>query len=217
MTSNARPEALQAFLDAVRRGVEGASPGSETRACLSRVFERLQDPVPVTDADPVRVSTSALLEHALEPARRAGGGLADLADRILRLDPLLSWRSRGGAAPQASASFADGHANATIVGAGGLEDREDVRVGLSLLAPGVRYPDHRHPPEEIYLVLTDGQFRQGERDWFTPGVGGTLYNEPNILHAMASSPDTPLLAVWCLFGTRHAESGHTSRTSSAGQ
>ena len=78
MTSNARPDALQAFLDAFRRGVEGASPGSETRACLSRVFERLQDPVPVTDADPVRVPASALLEHSLEPARRAEGGLEDL-------------------------------------------------------------------------------------------------------------------------------------------
>lgn len=90
-----------------------------------------------------------------------------------------------------------------IVGPGGLEDRHDVWVGLSLLAPGVRYPDHRHAPEEIYLVLTDGQFRQGEREWFTPGVGGTFYNEPNILHAMASSPDAPFLAIWCLFDARH--------------
>jgi quercetin dioxygenase-like cupin family protein len=204
MTSNARPEALRAFLDAVRRGYEGASPGGETRACLSRVFDALQDPVPVSDADPVRVPTTALLGQALEPACRAGGGLAELADRVLDLDPLLSWKRRGGAAPQASASFPDGHANAMVVGPGGLEDRRDVWVGVSLLAPGVRYPDHSHAPEEIYLVLTDGQFRQGEQEWFTPGVGGTLYNEPNIDHAMASSPDTPLLAVWCLFDIRHA-------------
>jgi quercetin dioxygenase-like cupin family protein len=199
MTSIARPEALQALLHAVRHGIQAASPDSETRACLSRIFDALADPVPVTEAEPTRVPTSALLEHALEPARRASGALGNLADQILHLDPLLSWRKRGGVAPQASASFADGHANAMIVGPGGLEDRKDVWVGLSLLAPGVRYPDHRHPPEEIYLVLTDGQFRQGEREWFTPGIGGTLYNEPNILHAMASSANTPLLAVWSLF------------------
>jgi len=202
MTSNARPEALQAFLHAVRGGFQDASPNGDTKACLSRVFDALQDPVPVTKADPVRVPTSALLEHALEPARRAGGALEDLADRILHLDPSLSWRKRSGVAPEASASFADGHANAMIVGPGGLEDRKDIWVGLSLVAPGVRYPDHRHAPEEIYLVLTDGRFRQGEQEWFTPGVGGTLYNEPNIRHAMESSPNTPLLAVWCLFDTR---------------
>ena len=89
-----------------------------------------------------------------------------------------------------------------IVGPNGLEDRHDVWVGLSLLAPGVRYPDHNHSPEEIYLVLTDGQFRQGDGGWFTPGLGGTFYNEPSIRHAMASPAATPLLAVWCLFDGR---------------
>lgn len=203
MTSSARPEALHTFLHAVRRSFQSASTGSETKACLSRVFDALREPVRTADATPERVPTSALLGHALEPARREGRDLGDLADRILQLDPLLSWRRRSGPAPQASASYADGHANAMIVGPGGLEDRQDVWVGLSLLAPDVRYPDHRHAPEEIYLVLTDGKFRQGEREWFTPGVGGTLYNEPNILHAMASSSKAPLLAVWCLFDTRH--------------
>ncbi len=199
MNSNARPATLRAFLQAVKRGFEGASPDRETNACLSHVFDALREPVPVTKRNPVRVPTSTLLDDALEPARRAGGALGDLAGRILDLDPLLAWRRRGGAAPRASASFAQGHANAMIVGPGGLEERADVWVGLSLLAPGVRYPDHRHAPEEIYLFLTDGRFRRGEDDWFTPGVGGTLYNEPNILHAMASSLDAPLLAVWCLF------------------
>lgn len=204
MTSNARPQALQAFLDAVRAGVEGASPDEETKACLARVFDALRSPVPVTESEPTKVPASILLDDALEPARRAGGEIENLAERISDLAPLLTWRRRAGEAPQASASFAEGHANAMVVGPGGLEDRADVWVGLSLLAPDVRYPDHRHSPEEIYFVLTDGRFRQGERDWFTPGVGGTFYNEPNILHAMASAPDAPLLAVWCLSDARHA-------------
>lgn len=29
-------------------------------------------------------------------------------------------------------------------------------------------------------------------------MGGTLYNEPGILHAMRSTPSEPLLALWCL-------------------
>lgn len=204
MIPNARPPALQTFLDAVRAGVEGASADSQTKACLARVFYALRNPAAVAESNPVKVPTSALLYDALGPARRAGGELENLAERISDLEPLLTWRKRTGAAPQASASFAEGHANAMIVGPGGLEDRADVWVGLSLLAPDVRYPDHRHSPEEIYLILTDGRFRQGERDWFTPGVGGTFYNEPNVLHAMASVPDVPLLAVWCLFDARHS-------------
>lgn len=201
MSVNARPAALQAFLEAVKRCFEDASPDSETNACLARVFKALEDRMPVTVADQGCVPTSALLDQALKQARRAGGSLGELAERISDLEPLLSWRRRGGAAPEASASYAEGHANAMIIGPGGLEDRKDVWVGMSLLAPDVRYPDHSHAPEEIYLVLTDGRFRQGEREWFTPGVGGTFYNEPSILHAMASSQDAPLLAVWCLFDT----------------
>ena len=114
------------------------------------------------------------------------------------MEPHLCGRRRGGAAPMASPSFGEGHANAMIVGPGGIEERRDVWVGMSLLAPDVRYPDHSHSPEEIYLVLTGGEFRQADGAWFEPGVGGTFYNEPGILHAMASG-DKPLLAVWCLF------------------
>lgn len=58
--------------------------------------------------------------------------------------------------------FRDGHVNATIAGPEGLEIRRDVWIGviISLMAPHMRYPDHRHPPEEIYVVLSDGQWRQ---------------------------------------------------------
>ena len=83
------------------------------------------------------------------------------------------------------------------IGPGGVEERRDVMIGASLLAPNVRYPDHNHAPEEIYLVLTPGRFQHGNSGWFTPGVGGTLHNVPSIKHAMASE-DTPFLAMWCL-------------------
>lgn len=203
MASNTRPESVQAFLHAAQRGFLDGSPDQKTRECLSRVFDALQHPAPFSSTETRRVSTSGLLGSAVEPARRAGGALEQLAQRILDLNSLLSWTRREGAAPEASAGYADGHANTMIVGPGGLEDRRDVWVGMSLMAPGIRYPVHRHSPEEVYLVLTDGQFLQGEREWFTPGVGGTLYNEPNILHAMEASPTAPFLALWCLFDARH--------------
>jgi hypothetical protein len=53
-------------------------------------------------------------------------------------------------------------------------------------------------PEEVYLVLSPGRFQHGESGWFEPGIGGTLYNEPNIRHAMVSD-GAPLLALWHLW------------------
>lgn len=196
--SSERPVAVQPFLDALQIAFKDHASGPAVSVCLDRVFERLAVPAHAASGEQVRVPTGEMLDKALGPAREAGGVLAELAARISALGPLLSWRHKTGPLPGASASFADGHANAMIVGPGGLENRSDVWVGLSLLEPDVRYPDHTHPPEEIYLVLSDGEFRQGENDWFTPGVGGTFHNVPNIVHAMRSGPSAPLLAVWCL-------------------
>jgi Dimethlysulfonioproprionate lyase len=64
---------------------------------------------------------------------------------------------------------------------------------VSLIAPTVVYPDNRHPPAEVYLVLSPGDWRRRDEDWFTPGIGGLLYNQPGILHGMrtAERPCSP--------------------------
>ena len=71
-------------------------------------------------------------------------------------------------------------------------------LGASLLAPGVVYPDHDHPPEEIYLVMSAGDWFNPGAGWYTPGAGGAVHHPPGIVHAMRSGT-TPLLAVWCLW------------------
>jgi len=88
-----------------------------------------------------------------------------------------------------------------IVGPSGFEDRADLALGVSRLAPPVRYPDHDHPPEETYLVVTEGEFRQEDGDWFSPGIGGLFYNVPMIKHDMRSG-EAPLLAFWGLWMNR---------------
>ena len=93
--------------------------------------------------------------------------------------------------------FYDGHANAMVAGPGGLEERGDVWIGLSLLAPHVLYPEHSHPPEEVYVALSPGAWWNAGMDWTEPGIGGLVYNPPGIPHTMRSGPK-PLLAIWCL-------------------
>jgi hypothetical protein len=134
---------------------------------------------------------------ALENARSQQGALGALAQAFGVIEPQLHWRIRAGAETQGE-SFLDGHANATIVGPEGLEIRRDVWIGVSLMAPHIRYPDHRHPPEEIYVVLSDGQWRQASDPWHEPGIGGLVYNPPNVVHAMRST-ERPLLALWFLW------------------
>lgn len=112
------------------------------------------------------------------------------------IEPWLVWTRRANADPDLQ-GFYDGHANAMIVGPGGLELRDDVWIGVTLMAPGVTYVEHEHPPEEVYLALTPGEWWNADMPWIEPGIGGIVYNPPGIRHTMRSNSE-PLLAIWCL-------------------
>ena len=72
-------------------------------------------------------------------------------------------------------------------------------MGIILLAPETRYPDHHHPPEEIYTVLSPGEWKQNaEGEFRAPGVGGSVYNISKIIHGMRAT-DVPLLTVFSLW------------------
>lgn len=198
---NVRTGALGEAIDAAGAAFEARARDPRAAASVARIFGALREPVESEGAAPARLPVCDLLAKATEPSRFADPALRRLAATLLQLDPLLPWRRRGGEATNASAGFQEGHANAMIAGPGGVEARRDVWLGLSLLAPGVRYPDHDHAPEETYLVLSEGEFSQGDGPWFEPGVGGSFYNPPGIRHAMRAG-GAPLLAVWALWADR---------------
>ncbi len=145
---------------------------------------------------PQRLDVCSELAPALTEAASAAAPLPELAAAFAAIEPRLSWWRRETADPS-DTRFYNGHANASIIGPDGLEERDDVRLGVSLLAPQVLYPIHEHPPEEVYLSLTSGQWWNAGMDWSEPGPGGTIYNPPGIAHAMRSGVK-PLLALWLL-------------------
>lgn len=168
-----------------------------TLAVVSRIAAALNRPVEHSEQpEPKHPPVCRFLDSALETARTKSDGLARLADALENLRPSLTWAPRSGA-DGSDPEFQNGHANAILVGPTGIEVRNDVWIGMTLMAPNLRYPDHRHPPEEAYLALSSGEWWKEGDDWFAPGIGGTLYNAPNILHAMRSNAD-PFLAIWCL-------------------
>ena len=191
-----RSPALQEFLDSLHDALaeDHSIPAATTSG--TRIFERLRDARPALTTSGTRLPACSHLDEAVAKVAAERPVLARVGCAFAAIEPSLNWRSRAGG-DTASANFAEGHANAMIVGPGGHENRDDVWVGVSLLAPHVRYPDHTHHPEEVYLVLSKGEFRQGGGDWFEPGMGGTLFNVPDIVHAMRSGDD-PLFAIWCL-------------------
>ncbi|OQM76337.1 dimethylsulfoniopropionate lyase [Manganibacter manganicus] len=191
-----RSDALQAFVDAAFESFDHFAQDARSRRSIAQIFAALKKPVRQQSGVGSRLPVCSFLEGALATAA-AHPDLKALVGRFEAIEPSLTWTNRPKYDGTASDNFADGHANAMIVGPHGLEDRKDVWIGVSLLAPNVRYPDHHHAPEETYLVLSQGEFQHGDSPWFSPGIGGSFYNEPGIRHAMRSL-DTPLLAFWIL-------------------
>ena len=197
MTLLRTPE-FQSFLSTAEAVIRHASDvDAPVYAVAERVFAALRTPnAPAEQPRNARLPVCAHLPTALEHAQRQPGPVGALANAFAAIEPQLNWKTRAGAEMHGE-QFLNNHANANIAGAEGLELRPDVWIGVSLMAPHTQYPDHRHPPEEIYVVLSQGQWRQADNPWHEPGVGGLVYNPPNIVHAMRSI-EQPLLALWFL-------------------
>jgi hypothetical protein len=196
-----RDTLLEAFLASLADALVGHTDDVQAEVVLEKIFQALRSPRPASNPEAQRLPVCDHLPQAAATARAQSSAIDKVVDNFVLLEPLLRWTPRASGGPFASKNWTDGHANALIIGDSGLETRDDVQIGVSLLAPHVRYPDHRHAAEEVYLVLSPGRFKHGASSWVEPGIGGSLHNVPNIVHAMASD-DSPLLAIWCLWSRK---------------
>jgi quercetin dioxygenase-like cupin family protein len=196
-TGRRLPE-IQAFLDALFPCLVVSTRGDAADAAfVADLDDRLREPGQASGVRPgPRLEVLDHLDSAIDGLAQAAPSLRRLGAAFAALAPVVPWSKRRHQGPDAE-RFAAGHGNALIVGPGGAEERADVRLGVSLMAPHIRYPDHSHPPDELYLVLSDGEWRRGEGAWFRPGIAGTVRNPPGIVHAMRAG-GAPLLAVWGL-------------------
>ena len=204
-----RSTELSTFLRTLHSAIiERASPQSDAYRTTTKIMQALTVERTVKTPEPVWLPPCEYLTDAVdniamqasqqneEIPSNTSDSLVEHARALLDIAPMLTWWHRTADVEPAS-PFAHAHANATLIGRGGLEERDDVWVGISLMSPGIEYPQHNHPPEEVYLVMSPGHWQQNAGEWFEPGIGGLVHNTPNILHAMRSG-SAPLLATWCL-------------------
>ena len=146
---------------------------------------------------PRRPTPAGALDEAFALAARGPEPVQHVAGALRAMDPRLAWGPRPGS-EDGDPSFRDAHANAVVAGADGLERRDDVRIGVSLVAPHTDYVKHNHPPEELYFVLAPGDWWREDLGWRARPAGSIQHNPPHAWHNMRTG-DTPLLAVWCLW------------------
>jgi Dimethlysulfonioproprionate lyase len=188
---------LKTFLADLRQamGTRLAAEGAQ-RSAYRRIFDNLPADGPGSSTvEPVRQPACRHLEACYSALETAEPDLRNLAASFRALEPRLGWSNEG--ERRLSPALAENYADAMIVGRGGLLPSGTVEIGISVMAPDTIYPNHRHRPEELYIALSPGSWRQQDGLWHEPGIGGLVYNPTNIVHAMRSG-ERPLFAIWCL-------------------
>ncbi len=191
--------AVRGFVDALERAIDARA---ETLASVRPVMAKIFDACRASELTAGRPAGQrrAVCKHfaaAIANAEAGPAPLPDLARAFVAVEPYLAWAPRAGA-EDVSDAFAARHANAVIVGEDGIAPCDGVRIGTSLVAPGTDYPRHRHPPEEVYLVLSPGSWMQDDQPMVARRTGDLVHNPPNVWHAMRAERE-PLLAIWCLW------------------
>jgi hypothetical protein len=190
-----RPRALQEVLNAIGDVLLSSQAPVMASYIAGKIYQRLEKRGVARRADtatplkPEHFDRALSNLHASLP-RFAGGttGLAELKEQ-------LSWRS-GRTGPFASLRFEQSHAHAIVVGPHGLEERSDVRLGLTLMAPYSRFPDHVQFHSRVFLLLSGGEVCLDDSNWFRATAGSVFFNEAGKKFAMRCTAE-PLLAVWC--------------------
>ena len=186
--------ALGACFEAVANRL--AEAGGAACTALAGQVAALPRAAGAATASPAEPARLPVLRHW--PAALAGAASVapELAAALTDLSPALSWRQNPNYVRRPpSADFLEGYGYAVIAGPGGAV-AAPIALGVLLLAPGLLYPSHAHPAEEVYLVLDDASrwWREGA-GWRVRLGGAAIHHPPMVAHAMRAGP-APLCAVY---------------------
>ncbi len=136
----------------------------------------------------------------------ASGPHQKIIELFCAAEPFLDWHqeavlaAKRGAPDAIAQAFLEGHGYVEIVGPGRLFRSANTRVGLLLMAPSTLYPDHAHPADEVYHVVsgTAEWWQQGD-GWIEKPPGTIVHHASGLPHATRTRSEL-LLAIYCWRG-----------------
>ncbi|WP_244490326.1 dimethylsulfonioproprionate lyase family protein [Rhizobium sp. Root708] len=190
-----RPVAVQRLIGALGNIMLSDSTPMMEKFVAGKVFHRLQEPGAVANKPVTVMPLASQMQFALRHLSQKGPSFAEVAAAIGDLAKSLEWvASKTG--PFASLNIEHTHAHAVVAGASGVEERDDVALGLTIMAPYTRFPDHIQYRSRVFLALSDCEFSCDDKGWQRGSVGSIFFNDAGHNVAMRCTA-RPLLAAWC--------------------
>lgn len=148
----------------------------------------------VEDSQPLARTICATTIQAPRLAPRRLAALAPLAE-------LFHWvQNPNYSDANMGPGYMDNYAYAELVGRRGLFGGGDYALGVLLLGPGLTYPPHAHPANEVYYVVGGtAEWRRGPGPWKAQPPGSLIEHPSGLVHATRTGVD-PLLALYLWWG-----------------
>ena len=192
---------LSGFLSAaIELCQQNASEGSAAAGLLADIAgEARTAPANPDPPAPRRLPACRHLARALSLAEK--GPAAEVTEEFTALAERLRWTQNSNYLRDPNMrAFLENYAYVELVGSGGIAREQSAALGLLLIGPQSKYPPHRHPAQEVYLVVA------GEANWWREGepwrklpAAALVHHAPNKVHAMRTL-DQPLLALYAWSG-----------------
>jgi len=183
---------LAAMAAACRRCAGAGQPGAAMAAAVAERIAALEPAAARPDPAPRPKPDSVPLDDAM--ARALAGPEAALAGALRPILPGVSW-SQTYSPDQIGQDFVDRCGYFDVAGPGrAMIPSATVATGFMIMGPGLLYPEHFHPAEELYFVLAGaGTWRYGDGPWRAHAPGDLVFTPSRAVHAICSNAATLFL------------------------
>ena len=122
----------------------------------------------------------------------------EMVEKLAAANEYLVWRE--GPREVIPSPMHDNHAFVEIISPDADFRSDELRFGVFLMAPKVRYPLHSHSADEIYIIVSgSGQWRSYNSPYELKQPGSIVHIPSWEPHAIRSNEE-PLLMLWAHFG-----------------
>ena len=181
---------------AIQRLLDAACGLVEERTDLARFIRATTPRAP--RLSPKQLPACRHWKPALALANRQS---AAIAEALTPLGELFHWLQNPNYTDAVMGDgYMDNYAYANVVGGRSLLGGNDYALGVLLLGPGLTYPRHSHPADEIYYVVGGtAEWRYGDEPWTRRAPGSLIEHPSGLVHATRTG-DEPLLALYFWWG-----------------
>lgn len=190
-----RPSSLQSIINVSYAKMLAADVALVAQHLAGKVFGKLLKAGQASlAAQPLQSPLQECFDFCTKALRRYDG-YRELAENLHCSCECFFWE-KSPSGPFASKNFDSSNAHAVIVGPGGAEERADARIGITILKPYTRMPDHRLSCPRTYLALSAFEFSTESVGWTRAQVGTVCFAPAGEIVAYRCTM-TPLLMIWC--------------------